>query len=161
MMRLAPRFWPRFAPLLLGLALAILPPASPALAVEPHEILADPVLEARARAISRQVRCPVCSGESIDDSSAQISRDLRQIIRERLVAGDSDAEVIDFLVARYGEVILFNPRLDGWNLLLWGGGPLMLLVAGGVVFLSLRRREAPVKRLTLEEEARLAELMKD
>ena len=93
-----------------GLILGLLLFASPALAVQPDEILADPVLEARARAISGDIRCPVCQGESIDDSSAPISRDLRLIIRERLVAGDSDREVVDYIVARYGEFVLFNPR---------------------------------------------------
>ena len=84
----------------------------PALAVQPDEMLADPALEARAREISREVRCPVCQGETIDDSNARISRDLRLIIRERLVAGDTDEEVVAFLVDRYGEFVLFNPRED-------------------------------------------------
>ncbi len=105
------------------LVLALVLLASPVLAVQPDEILADPVLEARAREISRDIRCPVCQGESIDDSSAPISRDLRIIIRERLVAGDSDREVVDYIVARYGEFVLFNPRPEGSNLILWAGRP--------------------------------------
>lgn len=136
--------------------------ATPALAVQPDEILADPGLEARARMISREIRCPVCQGESIDDSNAQISRDLRLIIRERLVAGDTNQEVIDFVVERYGEFVLFNPRATGWNWVLWLAGPVTLVVAGGGVFLALRRRKsAPEDRLSAEEEARLRELLKD
>ena len=146
---------------LAALAMSVL--ALPAFAVQPDEMLADPALEARARAISADIRCPVCQGESIDDSNAQISRDLRLIIRERLVAGDSDAEVVDFLVARYGEFILFNPRATGANLLLWLAGPIMLILGGGAAFVFLRRRaktaaDAP---LSPEEEARLQELLKD
>ncbi|VDC31615.1 cytochrome c-type biogenesis protein [Pseudogemmobacter humi] len=136
--------------------------ATPALAVQPDEMLADPGLEARARMISREIRCPVCQGESIDDSNAQISRDLRLIIRERLVAGDTNQEVIDFVVDRYGEFVLFNPRATGWNWVLWLAGPAMLVVAGGGVFLALRRRSAaPEDRLSAEDEARLRELLKD
>ncbi len=135
--------------------------AAPALAVQPDEILPDPALEARARAISRDIRCPVCQGETIDDSNAPISRDLRLIIRERLVAGDSDDEVVDFIVARYGEFVLFNPRATGSNLILWLAGPVMLLVAGGIAVLALRRRPVPDDGLTPEEEARLKDLLQD
>lgn len=144
-----------------ALILSLLLLATPALAVQPDEILPDAGLEARARAISRDIRCPVCQGENIDDSNAPISRDLRVIIRERLVAGDSDAEVVDFLVARYGEFILFDPPASGSNLILWLAGPAMLLVAGGIAFTTLRRRGTPEAALTPEEEARLRELMKD
>lgn len=141
--------------------LALLLACTPALAVQPDEILADPALESRARAISREIRCPVCQGESIDDSNAQISRDLRIIIRERLVAGDSDDEVIDFLVARYGEFILFKPRATGSNLILWLAGPAMLVLGGGIA-MAARRRKPPVEAaLTPEEEARLRELTRD
>ena len=135
--------------------------ATPVLAVQPDEMLADPALEARARAISRDIRCPVCQGETIDDSNAPISRDLRLIIRERLVAGDSDDEVVDFIVARYGEFVLFNPRATGSNLILWLAGPVMLLVAGGIAVLALRRRPVPDDGLTPEEEARLKDLLQD
>ena len=133
--------------------------AAPALAVQPDEILADPVLEARARDISREIRCPVCQGETIDDSNAPISRDLRLIIRERLVAGDSDAEVVDYVVARYGEGILFNPRAEGVNLVLWLAGPVLLLAGIAVALAAGRRRKATDTALTVEEEARLKDIL--
>ncbi|RMD49780.1 MAG: cytochrome c-type biogenesis protein CcmH, partial [Alphaproteobacteria bacterium] len=122
--------------LALALALALLPwpggvpgPAGPgaAWAVEPDEMLADPALEARARAISKQLRCLVCRNESIDESNAKLARDLRLLVRERLKAGDSDEEVIAYIVDRYGEFVLLKPRARGVNLLLWLAGPLMLL----------------------------------
>lgn len=138
--------------------------ALPALAVQPDEVLDDPVLEARARAISRDLRCPVCQGESIDDSNAPISRDLRLVVRERLLAGDSDAEVVDFIVARYGEFVLFNPRAEGANLLLWLAGPGLLLIGAGLAFAYTRRRSsapAPEAGLSAEEEARLREILRE
>ena len=140
--------------------LALLLTATPVLAVQPDEILQDPALESRAREISRQIRCPVCQGESIDDSNAPISRDLRIIIRERLTAGDSDEQVIDFVVARYGEFVLFNPRASGSNLILWLAGPAMLVVAGGIAVAAFRRKAVPEAGLTAEEEARLKEILK-
>lgn len=143
----------------LALALALV--ASPVLAVQPDEILADPALEARARAISRDIRCPVCQGESIDDSTAPISRDLRLIIRERLVAGDADAEVIDYIVARYGEFVLFNPRAEGSNLILWLAGPALLLAGIGLAVAAQRRRLVPEAPLSEAEEARLREILKE
>lgn len=150
--------------LLLALTLTIAPALAPepALAVQPDEILPDPVLEARARDISRNLRCPVCQGESIDDSNAPISRDLRLVVRERLVAGDSDEEVVDFIVARYGEFVLFNPRPVGANLLLWLAGPGLLLLGGGLAFVYTRRRAQAAGSdagLSAEEEARLKELL--
>jgi cytochrome c-type biogenesis protein CcmH len=135
--------------------------ASPALAVQPDEVLADPALEARARAISRDLRCPVCQGEAIDDSNAQISRDLRLLVRERLVAGDNDTEVVDYIVARYGEFVLFNPRASGSGLILWLAGPAMLLAGGALAFAVTRRRAKPEADLSEDERARLAELMKE
>lgn len=136
--------------------------AGPALAVQPDEILPDAGLEARARAISQDIRCPVCQGESIDDSSAPISRDLRLIIRERLVAGDTDAEVIDYVVARYGEFVLFNPRVEGSNLILWLAGPALLLAGLAIAVAAQRRRRTmPEAALTGAEEARLHEILKD
>ncbi|MBL8561618.1 MAG: cytochrome c-type biogenesis protein CcmH [Gemmobacter sp.] len=136
--------------------------ASPAFAVQPDEILPDAALEARAREISQSLRCPVCQGENIDDSNATISRDLRVLVRERLVAGDSNDEVIDFIVARYGEFVLFEPRATGANWLLWLAGPAMLLAGGAMAAAFIRsRRSAPVpEALTPEEEARLREILK-
>ncbi len=145
--------------ILLALALSF---GGPALAVKPDEMLSDPALEARAREISRSVRCPVCQGESIDDSDARISRDLRIIIRERLVAGDSDQQVLEFLVARYGEYVLFDPPKSGMNLILWLAGPAMLVLGGGIAFAALRRRPSRADQgLTAEEQARLDEILKD
>ena len=136
--------------------------ASPAFAVQPDEILPDPALEARAREISQSLRCPVCQGENIDDSNATISRDLRILVRERLVAGDSNDQVIDFIVERYGEFVLFEPRATGANWLLWLAGPAMLLAGGAMATAFIRsRRSAPVPEgLTAEEEARLREILK-
>ena len=144
-----------------GLILGLLLFASPALAVQPDEILADPVLEARARAISGDIRCPVCQGESIDDSFAPISRDLRLIIRERLVAGDTDVEVVDYIVARYGEFVLFNPRVEGSNLILWLAGPALFLAALAVAVASQRRKGMPEARLSEAEEAHLRDILKE
>ncbi len=144
------------------LVLAFLLLAGPALAVQPDEILPDPALEARAREISRDIRCPVCQGESIDDSNAPISRDLRIIIRERLVAGDSDTEVVDYIVARYGEFVLFNPRPEGSNLILWAAGPALLLAALAIAVATQRRRAGtPEPVLSETEEARLREILKE
>src|ERR1700741_2534203 len=104
---------------LLALALAALACAAPARAGQPEEMLRDPALEARARTLSQQLRCMVCQNQSIDDSDAPLARDLRILVRERLQAGDSDAQVIDFLVARYGEFVLLRPRLSAHTALLW------------------------------------------
>ena len=150
-------WWGRTPPYAWILALM----ASPVAAVQPDEMLADPALEARAREISRDIRCPVCQGESIDDSSAPISRDLRIIIRERITVGDSDAEVVDYIVARYGEFVLFNPRAEGSNLILWLAGPALLLAAIAVAVAAQRRRLVPEARLTEAEEARLTEILKE
>ncbi|WP_373356396.1 cytochrome c-type biogenesis protein CcmH [Pseudoroseicyclus sp. CXY001] len=146
--------------LLLALLLAL---PLPALAVQPDEMLDNPALEARARDISQGIRCPVCQGETIDDSNADIARTLRLIIRERLVAGDSDAEVVTFLTDRFGEFVLMRPPAEGANLALWLGGPLMLLLAGGIGLAAVRRRAATpeAEGLSAEEEARLAELLKE
>ena len=145
------------------LALALLI-AAPALAVQPDEVLDDPALESRARAISRDLRCPVCQGENIDDSNATISRDLRLYVRERLVAGETDAQVVDSVVDRFGEFVLFQPRARGANLILWLAGPLMALIAAFAAwrFLRGRNRDAAMPdALTAEERARLARLMRD
>ncbi len=143
---------------LLASALAII--ASAAGAVEPDELLADPALEARARAISREVRCVVCQSESIDDSSAPLARDLRLLVRERILAGDSDRAVLDFLVARYGDYVLLKPRVQGSTLALWIAPGVIGLTAAGAAFWYLRRRrnDDPLKPLTADELAALAKL---
>jgi cytochrome c-type biogenesis protein CcmH len=136
--------------------------ALPAGAVQPDEVLSDPVLEARARALSRELRCVVCRTETIDDSDAGIARDLRLLLRERLVAGDSDAEVMDFMVARYGEYVLLKPPARGANLVLWLAGPALLLAGGGIAlaYLRRRRRAEPAAALTPEEERQLEEILR-
>lgn len=136
--------------------------ATPVLAVQPDEVLSDPGLEARARSLSQGLRCPVCQNENIDDSNAPIARDLRLLLRERLVAGDSDAAAVDYIVARYGEFVLLNPPTHGANLALWLAGPAMLLAGAGIAFAALRRRSAapePVAELTEEDRARLDEIL--
>ena len=115
--------------------------AGPAGAVQPDEILDDPVLEARARELSKGLRCLVCRNQSIDDSDADLARDLRLLVRERLVAGDSDEEAVAFIVDRYGEYVLLKPTLDGANIVLWIAGPVMLIVALGAGMVYLRRRQ--------------------
>ena len=115
---------------------------SPAFAVQPDEVLADPALESRARAISTGLRCLVCRNETIDDSDASLARDLRLLLRERLTAGDTDAEAVAFIVDRYGEYVLLNPTANGVNLVLWFAGPAMLLTGFGIAALYLRRRRA-------------------
>jgi cytochrome c-type biogenesis protein CcmH len=132
-----------------------------AVAVQPDEILKDQALEARARALSRELRCMVCQNQSIDDSDAPLARDLRLLVRERLTAGDSDSQVIDFLVARYGEFVLLRPRFAWHNALLWFT-PLLVLIAGAIaIFLAVRRqRTAPATApLSAEEEQRLADVI--
>lgn len=149
----------------LALTVLALGIAQGAWAVQPDEVLADPGLEHRARQIGQVLRCPVCQGENIDESNAPISRDLRLYVRERLVEGDSDAEVIQAVTERYGEYVLFEPRPEGANLILYWAGPLMALVAllAGILFLRGRRPEtAPAPQaLTPEERARLDALMRD
>lgn len=139
--------------------------ASPLWAVQPDEILDDPVLEERAREISSGLRCLVCRNESIDDSNADLARDLRLLVRERLVAGDSDEEVIDFVVDRYGEYVLLNPVASGSNLVLWLAGPVMLLLGGMLAAVYIRGRASAKPEgeagLSAAEEARLREIMKD
>jgi cytochrome c-type biogenesis protein CcmH len=136
--------------------------AAPAFAVQPDEVLADPALEGRARALSKELRCLVCQNQSIDDSAAPLARDLRLLVRERLTQGDSDQEVLDFLVARYGEFVLLKPLFSWHTALLWLGPP-GALVGGALVLLLVARRrtraaDVPVDSLTPVEEARLAGL---
>jgi cytochrome c-type biogenesis protein CcmH len=122
--------------LILSLVMAL-----PVFAVQPDEILDDPLLEERARELSKGLRCLVCQNESIDDSDAALARDLRLLVRERLVAGDSDEEVLDFVVERYGEFALLQPKFGGSNLVLWITGPLGLLFAF-IIGLNMMRRSA-------------------
>lgn len=144
-----------------GLAFACLCALAPvfALAVQPDEMLADPALEQRARALSLEMRCPVCRNQSIDDSNAELARDLRVLIRERLVAGDSDAEVIDYLVDRYGAYILLRPQMGADTLLLWLA-PALMLGAAFAGFSILWRRKGPPppepEALSKDEKAVLA-----
>lgn len=138
--------------------------ATPAWAVQPDEVLADPALESRARAISTGLRCLVCRNETIDDSDASLARDLRLLLRERLTAGDTDAEAIAFIVDRYGEYVLLNPTANGVNLILWLAGPAMLITGLGVAALYLRRRRrsaAPDAPLSDSETKRLAEILEN
>lgn len=138
--------------------------AMPSFAVEPDEILDDPVLEERARDLSAELRCLVCRNESIDESNAELARDLRLLVRERLLAGDTDDEVIAFLVERYGEYVLLRPSTSGSSILLWLAGPLMLLIAVGVGIGYIRGRKLatdPVEALSAEDQARLKALLKD
>ena len=116
--------------------------------VEPNEVLGDPTLEERARNISKDLRCLVCQNESIDDSNASLAKDLRILVRERLVAGDSDAEVLNFIVDRYGEFALLNPRSDGFNLILWLSGPLMLTIALIISFTFIKSSRKSERHIT-------------
>ncbi|EAQ27131.1 MULTISPECIES: cytochrome c-type biogenesis protein [unclassified Roseovarius] len=147
------------------LILALCVIAAPVFAVQPDEVLDDPALEARARDISSGLRCLVCRNESIDDSNAELARDLRLLVRERLLAGDSNEEAVQFIVDRYGEYVLLKPRIGGSNILLWLAGPLMLgtgLVIGAVYLRGRSRApETDVARLSEAEESRLREILKD
>jgi cytochrome c-type biogenesis protein CcmH len=147
----------------LALALALL--AGPALAVQPDEVLDDPALEDRARELSRGLRCLVCRNESIDESNADLARDMRILLRERLVEGDSDEEAVAFLVDRYGEYVLLRPTATGANLVLWIAAPAMLLGGGAIAFTYLRRRAAArpaaAEGLSEDEKTRLADLLRD
>ncbi|UVC14175.1 cytochrome c-type biogenesis protein [Mesorhizobium onobrychidis] len=130
--------------------------AGAALAVKPDEVLADPALEARARTLSEELRCMVCQNQSIDESDADLARDLRVLVRQRLVAGDTDRQVIDYIVSRYGEFVLLKPRFSLRNALLWGT-PVLLLLAGGIfiVLTARSRRSTATNTLTAEEQAKL------
>ena len=140
--------------------------ATSAVAVQPDEVMSDSAKEARARDLSRELRCMVCQNQSIDDSEAPLARDLRLLVRERIAAGDSDAQVIDFLVARYGEFVLLKPRLNSHTWLLWFLTPLALAGGGIALWIHGRRRaqsgagqDAALLSLTPEEEARLNQLI--
>ena len=138
---------------------------SPAFAVQPDEMLKDPALESRARTLSQELRCMVCQNQSIDESDAPLAKDLRVLVRERLTAGDTDNQVIDFLVSRYGEFVLLKPRLSLHTLLLWLA-PFGVLIVAAIAFLAAWRRtrtapDAVESKLTTDEEARVAALVKD
>jgi cytochrome c-type biogenesis protein CcmH len=139
--------------------------ASAAVAVQPDEVLEDPVLEERARELSKGLRCVVCQNESIDESNADLARELRLVVRERLVEGDSNEQVLDYLVARYGEFVLLKPRTDGWNIILWLAAPALFLIALVVGVYYVRSRASATEptemRLSEDEEKRLNELLRD
>jgi len=135
-------------------------------AVQPDEIMSDPVKEARARELSRELRCMVCQNQSIDDSDAPLARDLRLLVRERIAAGDSNSQVLDFLVARYGEFVLLKPRFERQTMLLWLLAPLLLAGGGFALWRQNRHRaqegaDVPTPPLTPDEQARLAALMSE
>ena len=136
----------------------------PALAVEPSEVLSDPVLEGRARTIGQALRCVVCPNQSIDDSAAEVAHDMRRAVRERLTAGDSNEQVFAFMVARYGDYVLLKPPFKTGTLVLWLGAPLLLLIAGGALLVAARRRQraglAAPQPLSEEERRRLDALLK-
>ncbi|MDZ5698350.1 cytochrome c-type biogenesis protein [Chelativorans sp. M5D2P16] len=146
----------RAAFLSLLLALAV-----PAHAVQPDEMLGDPALEQRAREISAELRCMVCQNQSIDDSDAELARDLRVLVRERIRAGDTDAEVLDYVVSRYGEFVLLKPRFSLRNALLWATPVLVLLGGGMLLLVSLRRRGGRTAALSAEEEKTLEKILNE
>lgn len=139
--------------------------AGPSLAVQPDEVMKDPAQETRARSLSRELRCMVCQNQSIDDSDAPLARDLRLLVRERIGAGDTDSQVIDFLVARYGSFVLLKPRFEPQTFVLWLLPPLALAVGAGLLLISVRRRRKAggggetVRPLSSEEQAKLAEII--
>lgn len=138
--------------------------AAPSWAVEPNEMLADPALEARARIISKELRCMVCQNESIDESQAPLAHDLRVLVRQRIMAGDSNQQIINFLVSRYGEFILLKPPLSWNTLALWGAPPALLLLGVAMIIAVERRRRAsrPAAQapgLSADEESRLSQIL--
>ena len=145
-------------------AVLVLLLAAPAAALQPDEVLPDPVLEQRARELSKEIRCVVCQNESIDSSNADIAREVRLLVRERLVAGDSDRQVLDYLVARYGDFVLLRPPVKPGTYLLWFGPGIVLIFGLGAVFFFFRRQRTAATSagpLSAEEEARLARLLDD
>ena len=152
---------PRLPALVVGLLLAL---QTVAFAVTPDEVLADPALEARARAISAGLRCMICQNQSIDESDAALAKDLRVLVRQRLVAGDTDEEVVAYVVSRYGEFVLLKPVFNWRNALLWGTPALLLAVGGGYLLVAARRRRrnpsGETATLTDEEKTALAEALR-
>ncbi|MBH0237589.1 cytochrome c-type biogenesis protein [Methylobrevis albus] len=134
----------------------------PAAALQPDERLPDPALEARARTISAELRCVVCQNQSIDDSDAELARDLRLLVRERIMAGDDDAAVLGFISERYGRFVLLKPPFDWSTAGLWVAGPVVLLIGAGALLMALRRRRAAPSAeigLSSEEEERLKQVL--
>ncbi|MBX3597070.1 MAG: cytochrome c-type biogenesis protein CcmH [Rhizobiaceae bacterium] len=146
----------------LSVVLVLLAMALPSLAVQPDEVLKDPVLEARARSLSAGLRCMVCQNQSIDDSNADLARDLRILVRERLQAGDTDAEVLDYVVARYGEFVLLRPRFSWGNALLWLTPAILLLAGIGYAFSRSRAHNRQrAQELSDDEQARLRQILQE
>jgi cytochrome c-type biogenesis protein CcmH len=146
----------------MALLVALLLACGPGHAVEPSEMLPDPALEARARTISRELRCVVCQNQSVDDSNAEVAHDIRRAVRERLVAGDTDRQVLDYMVGRYGDYVLLDPPFKTRTLILWLGAPLVLLLGSAGIWLAARRRTAALDAaapLSAEERARLDSLL--
>lgn len=155
--------FPTLRSALLGVSVSLSLLAAPVAAVQPDEVLDDPVLEGRARELSKGLRCLVCQNESIDESHASLARDLRLLVRERLELGESDEEVISFIVERYGEFVLLKPSVGGANWLLWAAGPILFLGALGVGVGYVRRRStataAGEAELSSDEQKRLDEIL--
>lgn len=151
----------RRAGFLTAFVLAVACWAGPATALLPGEALSDPALEARARSLSADLRCMVCQNQSIDLSDAELAHDLRVLVRERLMAGDSDRQVLDYVVSRYGEFVLLKPRVSMRNALLWST-PVLLLLGGGllVLFVARSRRKALPAPLTSDETAALDDILR-
>jgi len=133
--------------------------ASPLWAVDPKEMLDDPVLEDRARTLSQELRCPVCRNESIDESNAALAQELRIVLRERMVAGDTDEEALEFMVSRYGEFVLLRPDTRGANLILWLAAPALLLIALCIGWSTIRARRAAPEDLSDAEKAELEKIL--
>ena len=151
------------APVLaLALVLGSLPSISAIAALNPDELMDDPALEARARAIGKQLRCVVCQNQSIDDSNAELAQDFRRIVRERLEAGDSDAEVLGYMTDRYGDFVLLKPPVTAGTVVLWAGPFAVLLIGAGLVIATVRRRQAAgAAELTAAERRQLDALLDD
>ena len=134
--------------------------ASPLWAVDPNEMLDDPILEDRARALSQELRCPVCRNESIDESNATLAQELRIVLRERIVAGDTGEEALDFMVSRYGEFVLLRPDAQGANLILWLAAPALFLIALAIGWSTIRSRRATPTSLSDDEKAELEKILR-
>jgi cytochrome c-type biogenesis protein CcmH len=141
-------------------ALLLLVVARPAMAVDPDEMLKDPVLEARAQHLGQQLRCPVCKTESIEESDAELTRELRRIVRERIAAGDSDQQILDYLHSRYGDFILLKPPFKPITWALWLGPPAILLLGGALAFAVVRRRRASEPESLSDSERRAIEALR-